>query len=95
MKSIKPPHGFDISFTPEAREQFNALCDDPEQARRIMSLLARLSVSGHIDGEEIDDTESSKLRLFSERGDRDWLSVVYSAQTEIRVCSIRRWPFED
>jgi len=93
LNFAKPPHGFNVAFTDEARLQFDEMCDDPTQCRRIISLVQRLSISGHTDGEPVDDPEHPWDRQFSERGDGDWLAVVYSAKADtILLCSIKRFP---
>ncbi len=93
MNIARPPHGFDIDFTDEARAQFQDICMEPDQCRRIISLLQRLSVSGHIDGESLDDPDHPWDRQFAERGSVDWLCVVYTAKADtIRICSIKRFP---
>lgn len=93
MNFAKPPHGFNVSFTPEAKVQFDEMCNDPVQCRRIISLVQRLIVSGHTDGESLDDPDNPWDRHFAERGDADWLAVVYSAKADtVRICSIKRFP---
>lgn len=96
MNFVKPAHGFNIAFSEEAREQFDRLCDDPEQCRRVVSMVNRLSVSGHIDGEPVDYADFHGDRQFSERGQHDWLVALYCPKVDtITFLSIKRFSFED
>lgn len=94
MNIAKPAHGYDVSFEPSAKSHFDDLCADASQCRRVISLLNRLVISGHVEGEPVHDDERPGLRAIADGGRGDTLAVAYSVRGDrLHIWSIR--VFED
>lgn len=65
-------------------------------AERILALLVRISVSGHVEGDPIEDDDTPGLRVLTELGDHDTLSVLYVVLGQtVTIYSIGRFPLTD
>jgi hypothetical protein len=91
VRIAKPPHGFDISFEHAAKAEHDELCADPSCCRRVVSLLSRLIISGHVEGMVLDDPETPGMRLVVDNDPADGqLSVVYTVKGQtIHIRSIK------
>lgn len=57
MRFAKPSHGFGVSFEPSAKKRFDQFCDNPFLCRRVISVINRLMISGHLEGHEVKNDE--------------------------------------
>tara|TARA_B100000678_G_scaffold266562_1_gene251545 strand:+ start:28918 stop:29193 length:276 start_codon:yes stop_codon:yes gene_type:complete len=75
VKFAKPPHGFGVSFEPVAKKRFDEFCEDPYLCRRVIAVINRLMISGHLEGTAVDHDEPG-LRVVADRG-ADTLAVTF------------------